>query len=129
MGNSYPSSASGQPNATTNSMGPTCPESDLSYQEPTGTGVPAAPAASPQSPSGSVTNQSNTFSFNNTITDTQEYLTNVLDIEGVQQGTASLPGGVAGSVGQPVIAGVAATALQVNAYSTGAVGTPGTKFS
>jgi hypothetical protein len=47
---------------------------------------PAAPPAVPQSPSGSVTGESATYNFDETITSTQNVLENVLDSESSRQG-------------------------------------------
>jgi hypothetical protein len=78
----------------------------------------------PQSPSGSVTNESATWNYNAGETSTQYYLDSVLNIDAVQQGTPAL-----NAISQVVLAGVAAGNLQVNNWYAGSYGTTGNKFS
>ena len=54
------------------------------------TPAPTGQLSVPQSPTGSVTNESAAFNFDNTITSTQETLENVLQLENAQQGTLAL---------------------------------------
>jgi hypothetical protein len=65
-----------------------------------GPAYPNAPAGSeppatgsiivPQSPSGSVTGQAAVFNFTNTITSTEEFLSDVIVVDDEQQGSAAL---------------------------------------
>ncbi len=43
----------------------------------------------PQSPSGSVTNESATWNYANDLTSTEEYLTHILEVDSAQQGSPS----------------------------------------
>lgn len=62
----------------------------------------------PQSPTGVISSQAPTFNYTNTISSTTEYLKNVIQVEGAQQGTkaisnvasivASWPGAVAANL-------------------------------
>ena len=83
-----------------------------------------------QSPSGSVTNQSAPFNYTNTITSTEEMLTNTLKVESAQQGSLALPNVSA----QQVVAGTGITSststpLPINNFFSGVTGTVGNKFS
>lgn len=78
----------------------------------------------PQSPSGSVTGESAAFNYANDITSTEEFLTNVIEVDSAQQGTPAL-----NATNQVVLAGVAAIGLAINNWYAGADGTPGNKFS
>src|SRR5208283_2895827 len=68
----------------------------------------------PQSPSGSVTGESATFNYNETITSTEEYLTNILEVDSTQQGTPTL-----NATSQVVLAGVSPSNLAVDNWYTG----------
>ena len=125
MSNSYPSTASGQANTQSNSWGPYTTEGDFSYAEPIGTGVPAESPAFPQSPSGSITNEAATWNFDNDLTSTENVLTNELMVESAQQGSPAL----ANSSVQQTIQGLASTAVQINNFYGGAVGSTGNKFA
>lgn len=89
---------------------------------PPATGL-LAPA---QAPSGSVTGQSATFNFVNTITSTKEYLHNILNVESAQQGTNAISNVVSITAS---FAGIPSKDLMVNNYTAGSVGTAGNKFS
>jgi hypothetical protein len=93
------------------------------YQPPIGTAVPNTPPAPnpPQSPSGSVTGESAAFNFAETVTSTQNFLQNNLQLESGQQG-------VPAQTVQPQIAGVDPKAIAWN-NATAGNGTPGNKFS
>jgi hypothetical protein len=62
------------------------------YALPVGTATPSATANldPPQSPSGSVTNESATFNVAETITSTEEFLTDVLVVDSAQQGSSAV---------------------------------------
>jgi hypothetical protein len=89
-------------------------QSTYSYPAPVGDGV--APSTGnlgpPQSPSGSVTGESATFNFAETITSTEEFLTNVIEVDSAQQGAPAL-----NASSQVTLAGV--TNLAVNNWYTG----------
>jgi hypothetical protein len=62
------------------------------YAVPQGTATPSPTGDldPPQSPSGSVTNESATFNFAETITSTEEFLTDVLVVDSAQQGSSAV---------------------------------------
>jgi len=96
------------------------PTTNPDYQPPLGDAVPNTPPAPnpPQAPSGtSVTNTGKTE------TATQTMLSNTGQ-NVPQQGTGAIS-----NVSSITIAGVPQAALQVNNWSSGAVGSPGSKFS
>jgi hypothetical protein len=57
---------------------------------PAGTPPATGTLSPPQSPSGSVTNESANWNFVNDETSTQEFLSDVLSVENAQQGTAAI---------------------------------------
>jgi hypothetical protein len=87
------------------------------YEYPNSGGQPPATGQldPPQSPSGSVTNESATFNFANEITSTQEFLQDVMEIDSAQQGPLAIA-----NVASITIAGVPQAALQV--FNFGAIG-------
>jgi hypothetical protein len=82
---------------------------------------PAAAPVAPQSPSGSFTGQSATFNFNESETSTEEFLTDVLEVQSPQSG---LPA----QTSAPTLAGVPSSQIAWNNWTAG-TGTTGTKFS
>jgi hypothetical protein len=69
---------------------PTANGGDAPVYPPTAT--PSAPGnlAPPQSPSGSVTNESATFNYAHGVTSTAEFLTDVIVVDSAQQGSPTL---------------------------------------
>ena len=96
----------------------------ISPWQPIGTGTPppTGDLVVPQSPSGSVTNQAAEFNNDNSISSTQEFLTNVVAVESPQQGVAAL-------TTQPQIQGVPDAEIVWNNFTGGNVGSVGSKFS
>jgi hypothetical protein len=101
-----------------NNWGPYTPAN--TYEYPADGGQPTPLATPPQSPSGSVTNESATFNFAETITSTEQKLTNVLEVEDTQQGTPA-------QTSAPAIAGC--SSVPWNNWNSGIVGSQGNKFS
>jgi len=140
MGNTYPSVASGQSDATTNEWGPTTLLSDFSYPAVVGDGVPGSVPSVPNSPDGAslVPRQFDEgWNYENSKTSTEAVLQDALVVESSQQCTNSYSTLTA----QQVVAGVGAPTsttcvLPINAWFTGYVptntsgyGSKGTKFS
>jgi len=75
------------PYSGVNSWGPyTTPSYDDSLPVYSPTATPSEPGIPPQSPSGSVTGQAATWNYANDSTSTEEYLTNVIEVDSAQQG-------------------------------------------
>jgi hypothetical protein len=102
-----------------NNWGPYTPAT--TYEYPADGGVPTAPANPPQSPSGDISGESAAFNFNESETSTEEFLTDVLEVQSPQSG---LPA----QTSAPTIAGVDPKAIAWNNWTAG-TGTTGTKFS